>query len=1047
VKTAWLAIGLMNWVACASLAQETPLHRKIAVRFDSVPLADALKDIGEKVGVRFACADALLEGADPVVYEAKDQEAGRVATRILRPRGLKLEKAEGSPVAVARLDPLEELRVKREELFAFSEEPSVTREGDRVTIAFASKGWCDATVAVEDASGRIVRHLASGVLGANAPEPFQWNSKRQVLVWDGKDDQGAYVDDKESVTVRVSLGLKPQFERTLFWSPHKRISASTPLVRAAPEGVYVYDGQVLDHVRLFDHQGRYVRTIYPFPREKLKEVQGLTWHTFVQTGTEAPLKVGYHQAGLLTSGSNDNPRSHEEGRAAFALAVRGDRIALAHLKLNRLSSDGSTGGLPLEGPETSLPMIPAQWGGHGPDRPRPRPVSPWSAEFNPDGKRLYLAGYAWTFWDTSKWDCFSAVMALDYERNAPPALFAGSLKQEEVGKGPGQFHCATSVACDATGRVYVSDYMNDRIQVFSPDGRLLRSVEVPKPALVRVHQKTGEIFVFSWPVHNVELTQADAWKDVTPKLTHLGPVDNPRKLAEYPLPLPIHGNWWAKHPPGPMYGGEVDSWAEPPTIWISSLRGDAVERGLGVGGDGFGNYGAWERCGVKGFVPESGKLVLRYDFGKETGAAAVRATPPILSRQRLYVNPASGKLYVAEGDCGVMKAVNQLVEIAPDTGKIRLVDLPLGAEDFCFDLNGLLYLRTDTAVARYDPVSWREVPWDYGEERRGHSYGMSARGANLFSALITPGHRSFNFWHLGGMDVNARGHLAVTTCNGAGMSAAPVIGPQAAKVTDGSVRKGGFVGKPYEPAVFPGRARWGEIHIWDRHGKLVRADAIPGMGHLNGIGMDAADCLYMLSASRRLIDGKPIDPGVGRDVSGTLVKVSAGRAKVLSAAGSIPVPLPADSRPRRPQDLTGYTTGWVEHADWLYGGVGFCTPGGCVCWNCRFDLDDFSRSFVPEPLTFGVGVLDSGGNLILRVGRCGNVNDGKPLDQTGGPPGPRSIGGDEVALLHACYVASHTDRRLFIADAGNARILSVRLAYHAEKKVALKDVKETGKAR
>jgi len=32
------------------------------------------------------------------------------------------------------------------------------------------------------------------------------------------------------------------------------------------------------------------------------------------------------------------------------MAVRGDRIALAHLKLNRLASDGSTRGLPLEGP-------------------------------------------------------------------------------------------------------------------------------------------------------------------------------------------------------------------------------------------------------------------------------------------------------------------------------------------------------------------------------------------------------------------------------------------------------------------------------------------------------------------------------------------------------------------------------------------------------------------------------------------------------------------------------------------------------------------------
>ena len=36
-------------------------------------------------------------------------------------------------------------------------------------------------------------------------------------------------------------------------------------MQATPEGVYVYDGRVFDHVRLFDHDGNYVRTIYPFP--------------------------------------------------------------------------------------------------------------------------------------------------------------------------------------------------------------------------------------------------------------------------------------------------------------------------------------------------------------------------------------------------------------------------------------------------------------------------------------------------------------------------------------------------------------------------------------------------------------------------------------------------------------------------------------------------------------------------------------------------------------------------------------------------------------
>ena len=57
---------------------------------------------------------------------------------------------------------------------------------------------------------------------------------------------------------------------------------------------------------------------------------------------------------------------------------------------------------------------------------------------------------------------------------------------------------------------------------------------------------------------------------------------------------------------------------------------------------------------------------------------------------------------------------------------------------------------------------------------------------------------------------------------------------------------------------------------------------------------------------------------------------------------------------------------------------------------------------------------------------------------------PRSIGGDEVGLSHACYVAAHSDRRLVVADIGNARIVSVRLGYYATERVPLRAVADRG---
>jgi hypothetical protein len=101
--------------------------------------------------------------------------------------------------------------------------------------------------------------------------------------------------------------------------------------------------------------------------------------------------------------------------------------------------------------------------------------------------------------------------------------------------------------------------------------------------------------------------------------------------------------------------------------------------------------------------------------------------------------------------------------------------------------------------------------------------------------------------------------------------------------------------------------------------------------------------------------------------------------------------------------------------------------------------DALGRSFLPENIRNQVAVLDTNGNVILHVGRYGNAGDGVPLApdafRTGKPP---SIGGDEVSLVHACYTATHTDHRLFISDAGNARIVSVKLEYHATERVPLK---------
>jgi hypothetical protein len=404
-----------------------------------------------------------------------------------------------------------------------------------------------------------------------------------------------------------------------------------------------------------------------------------------------------------------------------------------------------------------------------------------------------------------------------------------------------------------------------------------------------------------------------------------------------------------------------------------------------------------------------------------------RPQPPSYWRYRLYVRPTTGHLYVLDRS-------DEPIRIDPQTGEEKLVTLPFSAEDIAFDINGLAYLRTHKEVVRFDPDTWREVPFDYGEERTNVGLWNGKKAERVLSAVLIP---TRDIWHQGGLWVSPKGHVAVAYYNKQMISGRESRGKAESTLASW---------KPWVPRMFPGRLGSNVVCVWDRHGKILYADAVPGLGITDGIALDKDDNLYLLAAATRML---------GKErywdyMTGTLVKVAPNR-RILSDG---PAPVPLDALPDRPPDTVDGQLGraWYEGAQWFYGGLGFTgkdgshAMGGCACWNARFTLDAFARSFAPETQHYSVAVLDTGGNLILRIGQYGNVDDGVPLIKAGGPPAPRSIGGDEVALFYPVYLATHTDRRLFIADAGNTRIASVKLDYHASETIHLKDVPDDAAA-
>ncbi len=157
----------------------------------------------------------------------------------------------------------------------------------------------------------------------------------------------------------------------------------------------------------------------------------------------------------------------------------------------------------------------------------------------------------------------------------------------------------------------------------------------------------------------------------------------------------------------------------------------------------------------------------------------------------LWITTEGCLLSVAEGD-GVAagKSFALLSEINSETGAVRTIDIPFNAEDMCFDLKGFAYLRSVNRVVRYDPSdNWREVPWDYGEERSGVGFGwMGPKRAKVVSALVMPADAN---WHHGGMHVSEKGYLIVAC----GMGFSTQVETKAKYKHDG---------KGYRPKIFPG---------------------------------------------------------------------------------------------------------------------------------------------------------------------------------------------------------------------------------------------------
>ncbi len=102
----------------------------------------------------------------------------------------------------------------------FDTPPRARKSGDEVIVTFKLKTATDVEVAVLDAQGKVIRHLAAGVLGGKQPPPAPLRpGLSQKLSWDGRGDWKQPAG-KGPFRVRVRAGMGVRFGRMVNDSPY-----------------------------------------------------------------------------------------------------------------------------------------------------------------------------------------------------------------------------------------------------------------------------------------------------------------------------------------------------------------------------------------------------------------------------------------------------------------------------------------------------------------------------------------------------------------------------------------------------------------------------------------------------------------------------------------------------------------------------------------------------------------------------------------------------------------------------------------------------------
>jgi sugar lactone lactonase YvrE len=897
---------------------------------------------------------------------------------------------------------------------AFTKQPAAASVGGQVRIDFAVNRETDVAVAVEDAQGKIVRHLAAGVLGKNAPAPLKPNSLAQSLVWDGKDNDGRPVA-AAGTRVRVSLGLKPSLDRII--GQNLLDLGGVRALAVGPDGnLYVFHTYGQQHPNdgttacaVFNRQGKYLRTIVPYPASlpdsALKGLRRITR----EDGRKVPFVYQLETRSSIP-GLGDLPTQRavvtSDGRLAFIGIHEGPRpfAQPGEARLTVINTDGS---VPDDG-VLKTPIVPLTDSAGGlalaPDE-KTLYATGLRAGLHPNGPGPYFVcdvcdhgGSTWVHTNP-----IPAVFRLDWD-DPQAILFVGGQRDENA--GPNRLVEPVSVATDGDGNVYVADAAANEIVVFTPYARLITRLKVTEPQRVEVHRRTGEIYVLAGErermliklralprqpkvappaeAENATAPESEPGAASAPAASTVPPalrVDAATITEVWRVPLAGGGSVWPTR--RPIFA--LDDRAEPPILWIGQPFLRIEDRGATCG-EPFNLRGAGQPepagrgAGARGGA--SGR-------GDSPPGPVKISEPSMAAVMELSLDRVHGWLYV--NNSRRMNVATGQWESFRNLGGGMWPSASPGSSTGSAGRDGLYYVELGSRAAaayRYSPsmqlMPFPEAALSPDPAKRDGRIGGYAKNRPC------------------GLTADAQGNVYIVWKKG-GAHVLPTDFQRCAGLfsytPDGKLKKELLVDAETPYLYSPRVDRQGNIYL----AVGLRPGADPLVPGLDG-----------------QVPRGPDDPGSVNRVNsypliyGSVVKFGPQGGVIRKGVGG----MPANFGPGFPTDVKG--------AQWIAPGVSMCssiaapkkTPGtiiSCVCEYPVIDVDDFGRTFYPDAGRAQIGVLDTHGNALTTFGVYGNP------DSTG----------PEIPLWWPMAVAAG-DTHAYVGDRLNRRILSVRLTYVAE---------------